>query len=587
MQNGSTPWKPLVGFDEPSPGDSGDLTVDRAERVSGPPAFPFGRYVIRERMGQGGMAEVFLAVAAGADGFEKPVVVKRLLPQFACRADVASLLSVEAKLMTRLVHPNIVQVIDFGHGDRNDYFLVMELVKGTDLGRLCRNYAARHTALPAPLTLYIVSQVLRGLAHVHETAAAVGQKLVHRDISPGNVLLSAFGEVKVTDFGVAFVASSASSASPEITDNYIVGNPAYMAPEQIEREPVDERADIYGAGAVLFQMLTGTRHERQPDGSPYAADLSDASRARLRHAARPAVVDLVERALARKTKDRFPAAREMTRCIEQAVAAGEPMATADALAALVTDFMQLEPSGSKPVIVLSAGPSDQLSTGTELRKIADSEGSRGFCISVQGNARSAAPTAKKARSFAGYSAGVRWASFATVVAGLVSLLLFRAYSHQTAFQPSTQTTQLALLPGPGSQEVVPPLRTPRSEGGGSDARRTMANENNGAILAANLERQLGSAHPIRRVEHAHSGHREAASRASTADVSVDCRGQLHVYAAHGWLVAGGPSIVQAPGRYEWPCGVYSLRMASRTNTLESRTMIVNIRQTSPEIVDLR
>src|SRR5882724_11457626 len=112
------------------------------EVASSEPLLPFGRYVIRERMAQGGMGEVFLAVAVGADGFEKPVVVKRLLLQFASRADIANLLSAEAKLMTRLVHPNIVLVIDFGRGDTGDYFLVMELVPGMDVGRLCSGYAA-------------------------------------------------------------------------------------------------------------------------------------------------------------------------------------------------------------------------------------------------------------------------------------------------------------------------------------------------------------------------------------------------------------------------------------------------------------
>src|SRR5689334_5724783 len=123
---------------------------------------PFGRYVIRELIAQGGMGEVFAAVAVGADGFEKPVVVKRLLPKFASRPEVASLLSSEAKLMTRLVHPNIVQVIDFGRGDNDDYFLVMELVSGTDLGRFCRSYAATGKQIPVSLALFIATQVLRG-----------------------------------------------------------------------------------------------------------------------------------------------------------------------------------------------------------------------------------------------------------------------------------------------------------------------------------------------------------------------------------------------------------------------------------------
>src|SRR6185369_15686783 len=219
---------------------------------SGVSSMPFGRYLIRERMAQGGMGEVFLAVAVGADGFEKPVVIKRLLPKFAGRADIVSLLAREAKLMTRLIHPNIVQVIDFGRDQNDDYFLVMELVGGTDLGRFCQ--VQNEKRVPAPIALFIASQMLRGLAYAHATASADGKRLVHRDISPGNVLLSTFGEVKVADFGVALVASSADDGGH---DGWLVGKPAYMAPEQLERSGVDERADIYSVGAVLFQTLTG------------------------------------------------------------------------------------------------------------------------------------------------------------------------------------------------------------------------------------------------------------------------------------------------------------------------------------------
>src|SRR3954471_17026500 len=158
--------------------------------ASAPSSGPFGRYIIRERLARGGMGEVFAAVAVGADGFEKPVVVKRLLPKFAERKDVADLFVREAKLMTRLVHPNIVQVIDFGQGERDDYFLVMELVSGVDLGRLCEAYAKRNERVPVPLALFIATQALRGLGYAHTAFSADASHLVHRDISPSNVLLS-------------------------------------------------------------------------------------------------------------------------------------------------------------------------------------------------------------------------------------------------------------------------------------------------------------------------------------------------------------------------------------------------------------
>ena len=151
------------------------------------------------------MGEVFRAVAVGEHGFEKPVVVKRVLPAHAGREDFADLFVAEAKLMTRLAHPNIVEVYDFGRGDHHDYYLVLELVDGVDLGRLMRAHAGRREKLPEPIALFVAAQVLRGLHHAHTRLADEGVVIVHRDVSPSNVLLSTEGEVKVADFGVALM----------------------------------------------------------------------------------------------------------------------------------------------------------------------------------------------------------------------------------------------------------------------------------------------------------------------------------------------------------------------------------------------
>ena len=142
------------------------------------------------------MGEVFRAVACGAGGFEKHVVVKRILPAHAGRPDIEALFVREAKLMSGLTHPNIVQVIDFGRGDDGAYFLVLELVSGIDLGRFRDVYAVRGERLPAPIALFIASQALRGLGYAHTVGAGYGGGLVHRDVSPSNVLLSAVGEVR-------------------------------------------------------------------------------------------------------------------------------------------------------------------------------------------------------------------------------------------------------------------------------------------------------------------------------------------------------------------------------------------------------
>ena len=193
------------------------------------------------------MGEVFRAVAVGESGFEKPVVIKRILPAHLGRDDLAELFIAEAKLMTRLAHPNIVEVLDFGRGESGDYFLVLELVDGVDLARLHRGITARTERFPVALALYIAAQVLRGLHHAHAKSAGEGGWLVHRDVSPGNVLLSTAGEVKVADFGVALIARpDAEERSPRA--RLLVGKPQYMASEQYDGADVDPRADLFSVG---------------------------------------------------------------------------------------------------------------------------------------------------------------------------------------------------------------------------------------------------------------------------------------------------------------------------------------------------
>src|SRR5262249_26125772 len=154
--------------------------------------------------------------------------VKRVLPAHAGREDLAELFVAEAKLMTRLAHPNIVAVLDFGRGEHRDYYLVLELVEGLDLGKLMRAFAARVEPFPVPLALFVTSQLLRGLHHAHALLAGEGGVIVHRDVSPSNVLCSSEGEVKVADFGVALVTRGAARGGPVS----VAGKPGYMAPEQ-------------------------------------------------------------------------------------------------------------------------------------------------------------------------------------------------------------------------------------------------------------------------------------------------------------------------------------------------------------------
>src|SRR5262249_23840081 len=201
-----------------------------------------------------------------------------------------------------------------------------------------------------------------------------GKRLVHRDISPGNVLVSKFGEVKVADFGVALVASSTEDGSQ---DSWFVGKPAYMAPEQLERGPVDERADIYAVGAVFFEVLTGTSH--RPEAAK-SSEISEETRAALLRVASPDLAAVILRALASRREDRYANARDMARALDQLVEKGEKVASADDLASAVAEVTGSQPRG-RPVVVLSAGEGQGLAAGTELTHLGG-RGDKGFAVKM-------------------------------------------------------------------------------------------------------------------------------------------------------------------------------------------------------------
>ena len=212
----------------------------------------FGKYQLIRRIGAGGMAEVFLARTSVAQGLTKQLVIKKIHPAFARSRQFAAMFVDEARIALGLNHPNIVQVFDFGQMGET-YFLAMEYVEGLDLLRLMQEVARRRGAIPFGLCAYIVQQVAKGLDYAHRKTDDFGEPLgiVHRDISPQNVLLSFDGAVKIVDFGIA----RARDVHEE--EGVVKGKFAYMAPEQARGELVDRRADVYSAGVVLFELATG------------------------------------------------------------------------------------------------------------------------------------------------------------------------------------------------------------------------------------------------------------------------------------------------------------------------------------------
>ena len=210
-----------------------------------------GKYRLDTRLGGGGMAEVFLASTQGAEGFSRKVAIKRVLPGFSDNPAFAKMFIAEAQISSRLVHPNIVSVLDFDRDAENRLFLVMELVEGRDLDALVSS-----GLLPIPVVIFVIAEALRGLGYAHDLPSGADVRgIIHRDVSPHNVLLSWEGAVKVSDFGIA-KAKSATEATASV---FIKGKPAYMSPEQANGEALDGRSDLFAVGIMLWEMLLGRR----------------------------------------------------------------------------------------------------------------------------------------------------------------------------------------------------------------------------------------------------------------------------------------------------------------------------------------
>ncbi|MCX5743279.1 MAG: serine/threonine-protein kinase [Proteobacteria bacterium] len=210
-----------------------------------------GKYRLDARLGGGGMAEVFVAATVCAEGFSRKVAIKKVLPGFSDNPQFAQMFVAEAQISSRLEHPNIVSVTDFDRDAEGRLFLVMEMVEGKDLDGLLQT-----GLLPFPVVVYVITETLRGLGYAHDLPVSKDLRgIIHRDVSPHNVLLSWEGAVKVSDFGIA-KAKAASEATASV---FIKGKPAYMSPEQANGRPLDGRSDLFAVGVMLWEMLVGTR----------------------------------------------------------------------------------------------------------------------------------------------------------------------------------------------------------------------------------------------------------------------------------------------------------------------------------------
>jgi eukaryotic-like serine/threonine-protein kinase len=271
----------------------------------------FGRYRLVDRIGEGGMSELFVAEATGVEGFTRNFVLKRLRPELAREKEAVAQFIDEARLQAGLVHSNIVPVFDFGVVN-GEYFMTQEYIVGRDLARLVGRYADRHDrGLPETMAYYIAHETLQALSYAHEKHDKSGAHLgiVHRDISAGNVMVSLQGEVKLGDFGI--VKSNRRVSKTQV--GMVKGNANFMSPEQARGQAVDHRSDLFSLGHVLYYCLTGCllyTGENDLDVLYRAANgITPEDVATLRKLPEPAG-SILERALAFDPDHRFQSATE-------------------------------------------------------------------------------------------------------------------------------------------------------------------------------------------------------------------------------------------------------------------------------------
>ncbi|WP_426757278.1 serine/threonine-protein kinase [Myxococcus sp. Y35] len=264
-----------------------------------------GRYEVVTPLGTGGMAQVLVARTRGPEGLGRLVALKRILPHLSSDGSIIQQFLDEARIGLRLSHPNLVHVYDFGEAE-GAYYIAMELVRGVDLSRLIR-------ALRGPLeTAHAVGVVFQALAGLQAAHALQGEdgaplELVHRDLSPHNLMVGFDGRVKVLDFGVAKARAQRTVTLPGI----VKGKPLYMSPEQARGQKLDARSDLFAMGLILYQALTGTRAFEKPEElATMHAICNDALPSRPSHVSR-ALWGVLETSLAKRPEARFRSAREM------------------------------------------------------------------------------------------------------------------------------------------------------------------------------------------------------------------------------------------------------------------------------------
>ena len=423
-----------------------------------------GRYELIARLAVGGMAEVYLARHGELSGFKTLVVVKKVLPHLAENPEFISMFLDEARIASMLDHPNVVRIVEVGRAE-SDYFLAMELVQGKPLASLIRRATERGEAIEPKLAALIMAQAAAGLHHAHGVSDAEGHPLglVHRDVSPKNILVSFEGGVKVIDFGIARAMGRISQTNT----GGMKGTVGYMSPEQAKSEPIDRRADVFACGVVLWEALTCRRLFRKDnDLATMRALIYDPVPRPSTVAKVPAMLEQITmKALSRDPELRFQTALEMALALERYIGQSGGASTSH-LGTLMREYFAADQTDWKN-LVRTAHEIEEASaplvspikmTGTGLKPLTGSKLSTGGHTSARTvGVPSPAPSHR-----VGLPA-IFGLFLLTVIALLLAVLLFGKPTLPTHRQPppsrpSGPVHTLEPLPVPITPEVAPAVQ---------------------------------------------------------------------------------------------------------------------------------
>ncbi|NOY68436.1 MAG: protein kinase [Deltaproteobacteria bacterium] len=310
----------------------------------------FGKYTLLHRLATGGMAELYLSKLTGAEGFEKLIAIKKILPHLLDEKDFVDSFIAEAKLAAFLQHPNIVQIYDFGSMDDN-YFIAMEYLSGRDLKNVIGKSGQAGSPIDLDMALYITGRICSGLDYAHDLKDFYGNHLniIHRDISPQNIFVTYDGLVKIIDFGIAKAAGRSTTTQM----GSIKGKIAYMSPEQAGGQAIDYRSDIYAVGILLYEMVT---HSKMFAGDtfeifPKVRNAEFTPPEKIVEDIPPAVVNILHRALEKDPDSRYQSAGEMQTDLEQCMAELDRRPNSRALTQFMGDLFLDETVADRTALV--------------------------------------------------------------------------------------------------------------------------------------------------------------------------------------------------------------------------------------------